>query len=120
MAETRKLAIVRQPCRKYWHGHVAMYRNSVAFCVVLPNGERRGVVLPRARFWSRERREARAEILAHRHLPGTKVPRPANHYFWQTVSVPLVLAEAEGRVWRSRQPVRRYPARPIREGARHG
>lgn len=120
MAETRKPAIVRQPRRKYWRGHVAMYRNSVSFCIRLPSCESRCVVLPRARFWSRERREARSEILAHLHLPGTKVPRPANHYFWQTVSAPLVLAEVEGHLWRSRQPVRRYPARPIREGTHHG
>ncbi len=120
MAEPRKPAIVRQPRRKYWRGHVAIYRNSVSFSVGLPSGDRRCVVLPRARFWSRERREARAEILAHRHLPGTKVPRPSGHYHWNAVSVPLILAEVEGRLWRSRQPVRRYPARPIRKGARHG
>ncbi len=118
MAETRKPAIVRQPRRKVWRGHVAMYRNSVSFCVRMPSGESRWVVLPRARFWSRERREVRAEMLAHLHLPGTKVLRPSGHYHWNTVSVPLVLAEAEGRLWRSRQPVRRYPARPIREGTR--
>lgn len=111
----RKPPIVAQPRRKCWRSHVAMYRRSVSFSVGLPNGSQKGVVMPSARFWSRERRQGRAKLLTALHLPGTKVPRPANHYFWLTVSVPLILAEVEGRLWRSRQPARRFPARPIKE-----
>lgn len=120
MTKSRRHAIVRQRRRKYWRGHVVMYRNSVSFSVGLPSGERRCDVLPTTRFWSRERRETRAEILAHLHLPGAKVPRLSSHYHGLTVSVPLFMAEVGGRLWRLRQPARRYLVRPRRMGARHG
>lgn len=119
MAETRKPAIVRQPRRKVWREHCGFHRGSVWTLIGLPNGDLRGKTFAPARRGELRRRD-RAADQAHLHLPGTKVPRPSGHYHWNTVSVPLILAEVEGRLWRSRQPVRRYPARPIREGARHG
>lgn len=114
MAKTPKPAIVRQPRRKVWRQHCGPHRNSVFTLIRLPNGDMRGKTFAPARR-GELRRQDRAEWRALRDLPGTKIPRPGLAYLENMVSVPLVWAEVEGRLWRSRQSVRRYPARPVRQ-----
>lgn len=119
MAEPRrKPPIVATPRRKHWREHVRLssgeLRPTVWTAIRLPNGDQRGktfTAATRVQLRLRDQAESRQFLF----LPGTKIPRPAALYWQDMVSLPLVFAEVEGRLWRSRAPVRRFPQRPIRE-----